>query len=494
MSRIPLRLTKRSQRRLGLRERMEPAELVSEEPLHQRFSPAYRPHPIPAPPRVSGASTPNRSSTSIVDNAIGALGGAVLGALAGGLAGSPALGAIVGAAAGVGAQVATAGGSKPADAVGSFPESWGELAFGPGPMTPERMFLAMNYQPDQWGWAALPTTQSAMGPALANTPPCVPIPGGQCAPGTGFGPAYLMLPANATMAQPPGYAFQQDVSHRAAEAARVLAGHMRRSGIEILQAVRPWPGAPRAYGTTYKPGWGEQPTALRLAKSLANQANLHAVLFAGTEPGTFTIHFTDNPGMLMAAARGMDAQTQQIAGFGDVTEALQNALGGPTASSRLAKYVLGGIAGGVAAAYVGQDKKGDVKVAPVILGTGAGLILTRLTDEGPIPASTSIEGDIAHDALAMVDSSQASRLFTIGVWGPATIWAATRAKNPALATLLGVGGAAMIAGSVDGYFKTRALRARLAAAVTRAPREITREAHEIARGARNVAREKRTAA
>jgi len=372
--------------------------------------------------------------------------GGLAGTLIGSVVGSAGLGAVLG----VGSGLALAHRASPPDPAVSGFESWGELMAGPGAMTPERMFLAMNTRPDAYGWAAVPTTQSALGPALAHS--------------TVHGPAYLMLPHDATMAQPPSYAMQQDVSPRAAEAARAFSGFLTRSGIEVVQAVRAWPGLPRAYGTTYRPKVGQNVLARRLAVRVARTTNLHAVLFAGSEPETFTVHFTDNAHMLMAAARRRGTTANQVAGLGSTDQEAH----APHTSARL----VAGTAVGASTGALIADSIGVSRVSAVVGGALAGGVIAILSDHGPLPHATTEEGDVAREALHLAESDQIGRVFNIAVWGPTAYYAATKVKNPLVAGALGLGGTMLILGSVKGLITTSALRKRLKAAAARKPATV----------------------
>jgi len=367
---------------------------------------------------------------------------------------------------------------------GAIPyRSWAELQGGPGPWSMERLFLASQYKPDRFGWAALPSTQSAYGPAFANTPAAIPGPGGVPQFGTGFGPAYLNMPHDTApgLVTPPSYAYQQDVSPRAAEAARVFSGHLRRRGIEVKHAFFRWPGPARAHGTTYAPSWGEHAAAQRIAKRVAQRANLHAVLFTGSEPGTYTIHFTDNPTVLMAQAQGRGAQTSQIAGVGFLGEESISSATSYAAEGLdgFGDYILGGLAGATAGAYLAGEKQ---RTSGGVAGFLSGIALTWLTDPGPLPPVVTERGDIARDALEMIEDGNVGRVLTMGIWGPAAYWAATEAEHPILAVGLAVGGVGMVAGAARSYARTQRLRSRLEAATKRGPQAKLITEEEAAAG------------
>ena len=184
--------------------------------------------------------------------------------------------------------------------VGFVPaRSWQELAAGPGPYSLERIFLISNYQPDQFGWASIPSTMSAYGSALANTPAAVYLPTGQMQFGTGYGPAYTTLPHNAVAVQPPSYAWQPNVYARTAPLARNYALGLIRSGMLLEIPFRAWPGG-IAHGVTYRPANRIQSARARtLATAMARAENLRAVWFEGTIPGTETVYFTAAPQILL---------------------------------------------------------------------------------------------------------------------------------------------------------------------------------------------------
>lgn len=201
--------------------------------------------------------------------------------------------------------------------VGFLPaQSWAELAQGPGPHSLERMFLVSNYTPDKYGWAAIPSTASAYGSALANTPAAVVLPNNTTAFGTGYGPAYLQLPHDAAgpLVQPPSYAWQQNTNSRTADAARALARALQGERMYLEVPFRSWPGG-WAHGVTYRPTGLQDRRARRIAKRIAEDANLRALWFDGSSPGTSTIYFTTMPQALLQSVAHRRPKTRRIAGL-----------------------------------------------------------------------------------------------------------------------------------------------------------------------------------
>jgi len=247
------------------------------------------------------------------------------------------------------------------------------------------------------------------------------------------------------------------VQRAAAAFARVLF----RNNVEITTPRVSWLGTAPAVGVAYHPSWGQNKIARKLAARTARRNGVHAVLFLGKEPGVYVVYFVPDPADLVGD-RSQGALT--VSPYQGATAS--SAIGG--AEAAVARYILAGIAGAAAGEYVGGRRH---RMQGALAGGLCGALLAFLTEPGPPPTTTTItdESDIARDSLLMLEGGQVGRLISIGIWGPATYWAATESEHPLLAVALGIGGVAMIAGAATMYQKTRDLRARFEAAATRHP-------------------------
>lgn len=368
--------------------------------------------------------------------------GAALGGLGGWYFGYPKLGAAAGGALGGAAGVvygtmrATAQSvvGETGDVVGFFP-SYPELIAGPGPMTPQRLFLAQQMTPDRYGWTMQPAgLQSAYGPALAKGPTLE----------GGHGPAYLRMPYNATLpgsTLPPSTHFQQDVGPRAAEATSALHRALERVGIK---------GHPHrllnAFGLRFA-GSPELVSSIRqVAGEIARQANLAAVLVA-RHGRQHAVYFTDYPAMLLA----QHPQSDRIAGF-DV-EGLDDTTVAGTASDwiggPMAHYGISALSGAAAGLSLALARPQDVPRIPAAVGgTVVGLGVAYLTRARKIqaPPGELPTERVGREAIEAASAGQTGRWLNLLLWGPAMI--ATGYYQPnAIASVASTASGAVLMGS-----------------------------------------------
>lgn len=383
--------------------------------------------------------------------------GTLIGAAVGGLAGHPWLGASLGAAAGSALggedgqspdldpdaedETGTVVGFLPdQDSIGFFPQSYGQLAGGPGPWTPGRMLLASQYTPDRFGWAMQPPMQRAIGPALARGGP--------------HGAAYLMMPHDTTREgiTPPGSGYyQQDVKQRAGEAARVLRSKLQRVGVSQVGNPR---GLHNAMGIRFVVKRRAIPRIRQVAATIAKGANLSAVLVHRGED-SYAVYFTDVPAMIQQASNEHGQKHTRIAGVGEVEGAPP-----PKPRSKTMHYAAGILSGAAAGAAAGALHKTAGPAMGAAIGAGVGAVISAVTDEDlPEIGATS---DLEREAIKRLASGQRSRLLNAALIGPLTVAGAVEVKkHPLLATLVASAGVAATGSALYDYVQVEDLKAQI---------------------------------
>ena len=331
------------------------------------------------------------------------------------------------------------------DVVGFFPQSYAQLAGGPGPWTPQRMVLASQYTPDRYGWAMQPPMQKAIGPALAKGGP--------------HGAAYLMMPATTTRwgVEPPGSGyFQQDVLARATEAANVLRQHLVR--IRTSQV-----GEPRrlhnAMGVRFVAPRPQVGRIKLIAAKVARTANLSAVLVHRAED-SWAVYFTDIPSMVQESANEHGQTHTRIAGLEAGTQDAGAAPAPAKKRSKTMHYAAAVLGGAAAGAGAGSFHRASGPVTGAVLGAGVGGLIAALTDEDlPEVAGTS---EIEREAVQRLAQGQRSRLLNAALIGPLTVAGAMELKKrPVLATLVAAAGVAAAGSALYDYVEVEDLKAQI---------------------------------
>ncbi len=408
--------------------------------------------------------------------------GAALGGLTGAYFGHPWIGAATGGAV-AGGMGALYGGAKAVvdsfmgeqgevrgftlptagPSVGFLQGGYGELIGGPGPWTPERLFAAQQYEPDQYGWAMRPRgLQSAYGPALAQVrgTDTGRLPGGH-------GPAYLMMPYNATLpgsTTPPAGYFQQDVAPRAAEAAAQLRLLLARLGIHG-ESNRILNG----YGVRFRATAAMLGRARQVAGTLAQTANLAAVLVE-RDSGSYAIYFTDYPSMVFQAAQAHGQTADRIAGLEETSGAADSSttdwIGSPAVH-----YGIAGVSGAAAGASLSFVRPTDIPLIPATLGgalMGGGIAYLTREQRIPAPPNELPTERVGREAIEASMANQTGRWLNLLLWGPMMVATGYLQPNPTASVLSVASGAVLVGTSAldlaNGYRlkvkHTEALRAR----------------------------------